>query len=658
MSFIAGVLREAADPPALCSRILATAAGLAAPPFLNRESRIHRDLAFGLICQSSLPEDSFDLQPWTDGHWSLVGDVRLDNRAELQRMLGVPAAEFAAISDSHLFLLCWKKWEESCLGRLCGGFAVAIWDHRDHSLHLLRDHSGERPIYYAETHTAPDQGFAFASLPEALRLVPGVDGNLDEEFITNYLAMVPSNGAKTFFKGIHLLAPGHRLVYKAGETSIRQYWHPSDAPAIRYRKNEDYVEALLERFDLAVTARLRTTSRIGSQLSGGMDSSSVTATAARLLAPQELTAYTAIPQSAFNDLNPEGRFGNEGPAAALVAARYANIRHVLIEPSGRDLFQTLTKTSAMTNVPVFNPMNQMWLNGIFDDARARGISVILQGICGNATLSFGGLIGLSDLLRSGRWLTLVRQIRDLRAKGHSSWRGGAYWAIGSSLPMVLRRLLSPEIGHFNFAYSPVHPDRAAETNLKQRAFKEFFAADKSSADFRRKMFDYYDAGFLNAGVNLGWGISLRDPMQDKRIFEFCFATPIEQYLAEGQSRSMVRRAMRDRLPPEVLSCTTRGLQAADWYLTMGARLTQMQEELDAVRESPMAARVLDLDRLQVLLDTWPTSSFELPEVSDSWHLALMRGLAAGNFIRLHEKKSQAYRNTPAATSNFADRVSG
>ena len=188
--------------------------------------------------------------------------------------------------------------------------------------------------------------------------------------------------------------------------------------------------------------------------------------------------------------------------------------------------------------------------------------------------------------------------------------------------MALRRLLSPEIGQFDFNFSPVNPEAANRLRLKERAFSEFFEADKSSAHFRRKMFDYYDAGFANAATSLGWGISLRDPMQDKRIFEFCFAIPIEQYLAEGQSRSMVRRAMRDRLPAEVLACTTRGLQAADWFLTLGARQQQMREELGKIKESPVGRRVLDIDRLERLVATWPASGFERPEVSDSWHLAL------------------------------------
>ena len=123
--------------------------------------------------------------------------------------------------------------------------------------------------------------------------------------------------------------------------------------------------------------------------------------------------------------------------------------------------------------------------------------------------------------------------------------------------------------------------------------------------FAARWFDYYDGGFASGGASLGWDLSLRDPTHDKRVYDFCFAIPIEQYLAEGQTRSLVRRTMRDRLPRETLACTTRGLQAADWFLTMGARREQMSAEMKKIAQSPTAQRLLDVERLQRLLDTWP-----------------------------------------------------
>jgi asparagine synthase (glutamine-hydrolysing) len=622
-------LREKCDALQVCNRMLEAPYPQPAPrpiacPFPT--------IAFGILFTPTLPEDAYDHQPLCDERYVLVGDIRIDNRDELCSKLQLSNSSAAQLADSALFLACWRKWRQTCVLHITGGYAVAIWDSLEREAFLLRDHCGERPVYYANNSST----FAFASLPQALRAIPDIDTGLNEKHLLHYLAVGPDATAETYFNNILLLQPGHVLHYRQRRISSRRYWHPADTPPITLKSDDEYVEAILERFDASVEARLRTNAKVGSQLSGGMDSSSVTATAARLLAPTRLTAFTAVPQASFDNVNPVGRFGDEGPAAKAVAAMYSNIDHVLIEPSGDDLIGVIEKTSAGTDSPVFNPMNQMWINAIFDEASRRGINVILQGICGNSTLSFGGLIGLSAMWRSADWISLLKQVISLRKKGHTSWRGAAYWATGFSMPLGFRKLVSPELRAFDFAYSPVHPERDREHRLRQRAFEAFFGSDQTAEQFRRKLFDYYDVGFAHAGASLGWGISVRDPMQDKRVFEFCLSIPLEQYLVGGQSRSLVRRSMRHRLPPEILACTTRGLQAADWYLTMGSRRAEMAQELKLIAKSDRAQRLLDINRLQHLLDTWPESGYEQAAVSNSWHLALSRGLALGNFIRHFE----------------------
>ena len=212
------------------------------------------------------------------------------------------------------------------------------------------------------------------------------------------------------------------------------------------------------------------------------------------------------------------------------------------------------------------------MDAIRDGMRSRGLDVLLQGAGGNATISFGGLIGLSDLFRRGHWIRLFRLTRELRAGGHTSWRGAASWATGWIMPQWLRRLYHPECGTSRSASPRCIPQLVAEYRLREKALEEFYGVETSTASVRRSLYDYYDPGVHNAAAAAGWQIEQRDPTQDKRIFEFCFGIPIEQFLVGGQSRSVIRRAMQGRLPESTLRRTTRGLQAADWYLTVGAAL--------------------------------------------------------------------------------------
>ncbi len=567
----------------------------------------------------------------------IVADVRLDNREEIGGALGLTSGEVAALSDQALLLRAWLCWREDCLDRLVGGFAFACWDHRARRLFLARDHSGERPLFFSRR----PGFFAFASMPKGLRTLPEIGSRLHVARMAHFLGIVTPRGTETFFEGIERLLPGHAMTVTAEQVQIRRYWHPLDAQPIRYRRDDDYVADFRERYDRAVEARLISAAPIAAQLSGGLDSSSVAATAARLLATtgRRLTCLTAVPQPGFDGSTLFGRFGDEGPAAAEVAAMYPNIDHELISAAGEDLLPSIERGNRLTDQPVFNPTNQMWVDAILRRAQAQGSRILLQGVCGNATVSFGGLVGLADLLRSGRWLTLVRQMRQLRARGHTSWRGGASWAVGGLAPRWLRGLMHPEMSAFTFTFSPIHPQRAEEYHLRDQVLEEFYGSDTSSASLRRKLYEYYDPGQLNAAAAHGWGIENRDPTQDRRIFEFCFAIPIEQYLAEGQSRSLIRRAMRGRLPQTTLERTTRGLQAADWYVVMGRARAQMQDALHSIATSPLARHLLDLPRLKHLLDTWPAvppgalPSGDRTAVNDAYHLALSRGIAAGLFIK-------------------------
>jgi hypothetical protein len=94
--------------------------------------------------------------------------------------------------------------------------------------------------------------------------------------------------------------------------------------------------------------------------------------------------------------------------------------------------------------------------------------------------------------------------------------------------------------------------------------------------------------------------------------------------------------MQGRLPESTLRRTTRGLQSADWYLTVGAARPQLSAELTRIECSPLARRIVDTARLRTLLDTWPSSGYNTSEASDVWHLALTRGIAAGSFLALHD----------------------
>ena len=255
-------------------------------------------VAIGRCLLRLLPEDDFDQQPLSAaGVTALVADIRLDNRVELGLELGISSQRSAAMADSAILLAAWQRWREKCVEHLSGAFSFAVWDQQEQHMFLARDHTGERPLVYAATANC----FAFASMPKGLHPLSFVGAEVDEDYVARYLMLVNVPIERTIFRNMQSLAPGCALSIHREKKKLWRYWQTEHLPELRLGSPEEYLDCFRERFDRAVRVRLRTRGRVGAQLSGGLDSSAVAATAARLLGAEgrELTCFTAVPRPDF-----------------------------------------------------------------------------------------------------------------------------------------------------------------------------------------------------------------------------------------------------------------------------------------------------------------------------------------------------------------------
>ena len=158
---------------------------------------------------------------------------------------------------------------------------------------------------------------------------------------------------------------------------------------------------------------------------------------------RELTCFTAVPRPDFQYPASSTHFFDEGPAAAEVAALYPNMRHVLVESSATSFLDILDFNNNLYDHPCFGPSNEVWTNAIMAQAREQGITLLLNGNCGNSTLSYEGLPALSSWLRNGEWGTLVRVVRQIHSAHSASIRLMLRHAVWPSLPFWLRRITDP-----------------------------------------------------------------------------------------------------------------------------------------------------------------------------------------------------------------------
>ena len=628
MSAIGGVWRRDGAPRAAdtCSRIMAAQA-VYGPHASNQ--RASEDVALGRRLYRLLPEDRFDSQPLIgDRGVIMVADVRLDNRAELSKGLSLGDDAAARLCDAALLLAAWEKLGEDCFGRLAGVYAFAVWEPLKQRLVLARDPFGQRPLHYHRSH----DGFAFASMPVGLQAVAAAPAAPDAAYLASFLALTPERGPRSFYRDIERVEPGTCLTVTATAATARRHWPPERRamPAVRRR---DVVDDARASLDAAVSAQLRAVSDpLGTHLSSGWDSAAVTATAARLLAPQgkRIVAFTATPGADDASSAPNGRHCDEGALAALLAARYDGIDHVLIPSQGRSPLDDVDIDADLAGAPLLNPCNQVWLNDINRSARAMGVSVILTGDFGNMTLTYSGEDGLADLAFQHRWWSWLRHAAALARRGSLRWRGvlalsfercGPAW-----LWAALRRLNGQWIAPAG-AYSPLRPDVWTATPHELPGRAPTGLARRVAALTR------FDPGSYYKAVLARWGIDLRNPLADQRVADACLGAPWEAYVADGRPRSLARFVLADRVPGEILDSPTRGYQAVDWPVGLTAARAELAAELDRLEHCPPAAALLDIPRLRRLTTQWPAGRFGSEAVRTEYRLALLRGVTTGRFIR-------------------------
>ena len=256
----------------------------------------------------------------------------------------------------------------------------------------------------------------------------------------------------------------------ANGLTARRHWQP-DRRRIAFRRAEDYSEALRELLDQAVRCRLRGVQTVAAHLSGGLDSSAVAATAARLLgsAGGRVIAFTAVPRKGYDGPAPRNRILDEGPYAAAIAALYPNMEHVLIRSEGRSPFDDLDHGFYLFDQPAgFG--NLAWTNSISDAVRDRKLTVLLHGQAGNWGLSYNGMELLPELFRRGRWLRLFREGQALVGSGRMRWRGFFRLTLGPWCPAALWLWLNRITSGATFdvgRYSAVNPRRFIESRPRR-----------------------------------------------------------------------------------------------------------------------------------------------------------------------------------------------
>jgi asparagine synthase (glutamine-hydrolysing) len=587
------------------------------------------NVLIGRCLWRTLPEDEFDAQPLSGGggRFRLVADIRLDNRDEIISSLGASRAEWQRRSDSFVLLKAWERWEERMFPRLVGDFACAIWDNERRRLILARDALGERPLYFHRGCSL----FAFASMPSGLFALEEIPSRPDSNRVTGWMLDQSKGEGTSFFKDVERVRPGHYAIFDGERLTQVRHWDPRPQER-RLPRQADYIEAFRHHLDQATRSRLRGVKDVvATHLSCGWDSSAVTSTAARLLAPSggRVLALTSGPRPGFQGSVPRGRLGDETAIAAQTAALYPNMEHVVIRSGSTSPLALLDRNFDLFQEPAANICNNVWWSAINDEIRARGVNVLLSGGYGNITLNAGNLNVLADFVHSGQMLRWWRECRLLVSRSPARWRGVLANSFGAWLPSSVWTGLSKHFQGSDASERQTYVlyERWKESNKRR-------PVNQPGADtyaLRKSLLQRLDVGNARKGLLAGWGIDERDPTGDIRLIDFCLSLPRDQLLRDGVMRPLARAALADRLPAAVLENRLRGYQFADWHehLTKEAML----RETDEIAANPCASSVIDTARIRSMIEEWPPSGGKGWEAVVAYRVRMLQAFSAGHFLR-------------------------
>ena len=429
---------------------------------------------------------------------------------------------------------------------------------------------------------------------------------------------------------------------------VLRAWEPVKFPLPKARDPGEYAEGLRHAMERSIAVRMPQSGTVASMLSSGLDSSSVTAIAAKLLAREgrPLIAYTSSPSHAGCTAVHSGRFADEWPLAAQVAAMYSNVKHIRTGTADANWWTAMDDLSDAWAGPPSFLRNFRWFYAILVDAQRRGVSTMFEGSTGNLTGSYDGTFGLYDLLRRRRLAAFSRSVLELRRRG-SGWKQLLLrtWLPSAHLYSRLKHFLRPGTATILRDVCLLNQQLYTGLGLDPRELSAPGGmADgdrRSGAHWRFHILQRIDMGMTNAAYMRLFGIRRVDPTADRKLIEFCLSIPDEAFHPGGIPRQLYRDAMRDLLPCSLLQEKLRGLQSSDFLEMFEDWADEFKDEVERIAVSPLASQMLDVERMRADIGRWPEAVKKNRVQADNYYnFTFGSALGMGRFLRRYEERHE------------------
>jgi len=483
----------------------------------------------------------------TDGNEWIVFNGEIYNHPELKPQLESMGHRYRTRSDTETILHIYKDAGENCVESLRGMFAFAIWDRQKRQLLLARDRMGIKPLYYALT----DQHLLFASEIKAILASGYIRPALNERVIPEYLATGFVAGAETFFRGIRKLLPGRTMTWSAGSRGHeRRYWRLPDSPTGTPANLKVHADELRARLSDAVRSHLMSDVPIGLFLSGGIDSTGLAALMASMVKEPIKTFSVGFPEKEGNELH-----------YARLAAQSIHSDHHEVIITGDDFFRALPRLIWHEDEPIAFPSS---VPLYFVSALAREHVKVVQTGEGSDELFCGynryRVTAWNTRLGGayGRVMPAFARNAISRAVAALPWPARRY--LGRTFLTVAPGVRSLFFENFAFFNENTRQALLGDALRSRDPFDELMRCyDESGGGILDRMtrtdLQTYLVELLmkQDQMSMAASVESRVPFLDHKFVEYVVSLPAETKLRGWRTKAILREALRDLIPPQILT---------------------------------------------------------------------------------------------------------
>lgn len=537
----------------------------------GRVSLAHRRLSI-----IDLSDDGKQPMQYGD-RYQLVYNGEIYNYIELREELSSLGYTFQSKTDSEVIPAAYDAWGVGCLNRFNGMWSFALYDRSNSTVFMSRDRFGIKPFYYVDNESM----FAFGSEIKQLLLTLGDEIYADRDILVeSMLTHVDNHTDRTYFEQVKSLLPGHYMLFdvRSSRYTLNRYYTLETNPEIASMTLDEATKAFRDLFESSVTLRLRSDVTVGTCLSGGLDSSAVTAYSADAYKTRSGQPFTGIHAKSIDSISDESEY-------ALQVSDHLGLNMSVVEPGTKDFIEHIDEVMYTQEEPFGSP-SQFMGYFVFEKAKQSGCTVMLNGQGGDEIL-LGYERYFTSILANQTPAGFVRALKNRRKHSNQSLSQLLmYYLYFRSASIRSRRLISKSYlkddikRSFDFAYLK----QSAKTFAKVREMQKFEITVLQLPHLLR----YEDKNSMRHSVET------RLPFLDFRVVEFALSIHHEFKIRDGWTKYILRSILKGMLPDAVVWRKSKfGFESPE-RIWLGAIRDQM---IDAIRHSAILQQITDHDRL-------------------------------------------------------------